>query len=152
MTYGVSNTAEGSRLVFARNAKTLAAVEQIDARSDDPEKQMGKIEAQLSGEEEARDEPTTNLIRNTSVFTWRNLSYVVKVPGGERTLLDNVNGFVKPGTLGALMGSSGAGKVSQLDTPVNLSFMPDLACSRRPPCWMFLHNARLRVKSKGRSM
>lgn len=53
-----------------------------------------------------------NLLRNTSIFTWRNLSYVVKTPSGDRKLLENVNGYVKPGMLGALMGSSGAGKVS----------------------------------------
>jgi ABC-type multidrug transport system permease subunit len=47
------------------------------------------------------------LIRNTSIFTWKNLTYTVKTPSGDRVLLDNVQGFVKPGTLGALMGSSG---------------------------------------------
>ncbi|KAF2108384.1 ABC transporter [Lophiotrema nucula] len=56
-----------------------------------------------------------NLIRNTSIFTWRNLSYTVKTSSGDRTLLDNVHGYVKPGMLGALMGSSGAGKTTLLD-------------------------------------
>lgn len=55
------------------------------------------------------------LIRNTSVFTWKNLSYTVKTPSGDRVLLDNVQGWVKPGMLGALMGSSGAGKTTLLD-------------------------------------
>lgn len=67
--------------------------------------------------EDAKSESDVNqqLVRNTSVFTWRNLSYVVKTPSGDRTLLDNVQGFVKPGMLGALMGSSGAGKTTLLD-------------------------------------
>ena len=39
-------------------------------------------------------------------FTWEDLNYVVPVPGGERRLLNNVNGYVKPGTLTALMGVS----------------------------------------------
>jgi ABC-type multidrug transport system permease subunit/ABC-type multidrug transport system ATPase subunit len=56
-----------------------------------------------------------NLIRNTSVFTWKDLSYTVKTPSGDRVLLDNVQGWVKPGMLGALMGSSGAGKTTLLD-------------------------------------
>lgn len=55
------------------------------------------------------------LMRNTSVFTWRNLKYTVKTPSGDRVLLDNVHGYVRPGMLGALMGSSGAGKTTLLD-------------------------------------
>ncbi|KUJ19547.1 putative Brefeldin A resistance protein [Mollisia scopiformis] len=55
------------------------------------------------------------LVRNTSVFTWKDLTYTVKTPSGDRVLLDNVQGWVKPGTLGALMGSSGAGKTTLLD-------------------------------------
>lgn len=55
------------------------------------------------------------LVRNTSVFTWKNLSYTVKTPSGDRLLLDDVKGWVKPGMLGALMGSSGAGKTTLLD-------------------------------------
>jgi hypothetical protein len=47
------------------------------------------------------------LIRNTSIFTWKNLTYTVKTASGERKLLDKVQGYVKPGMLGALMGSSG---------------------------------------------
>ncbi|KAL4784857.1 ABC-2 type transporter-domain-containing protein [Aspergillus varians] len=55
------------------------------------------------------------LIRNTSTFTWKGLCYIVKTLSGDRVLLDNVQGWVKPGTLGALMGSSGAGKTTLLD-------------------------------------
>ncbi|PQE32262.1 ABC-2 type transporter protein [Rutstroemia sp. NJR-2017a WRK4] len=55
------------------------------------------------------------LVRNTSIFTWKNLTYTVKTPSGDRVLLDNVQGWVKPGMLGALMGSSGAGKTTLLD-------------------------------------
>lgn len=56
-----------------------------------------------------------DLIRNRSIFTWKNLTYTVKTPSGDRVLLDNVQGYVKPGMLGALMGSSGAGKTTLLD-------------------------------------
>ncbi|PYI03052.1 ATP-binding cassette transporter [Aspergillus sclerotiicarbonarius CBS 121057] len=56
-----------------------------------------------------------SLSRNTSVFTWKNLKYTVKTPSGDRVLLDNIHGWVKPGMLGALMGSSGAGKTTLLD-------------------------------------
>lgn len=50
-----------------------------------------------------------------SIFTWQNLCYDIPVKEGQRRLLDNVCGWVKPGTLTALMGVSGAGKTTLLD-------------------------------------
>jgi ATP-binding cassette subfamily G (WHITE) protein 2 (SNQ2) len=44
-----------------------------------------------------------------STFTWKNLDYYIPVRGEKKKLLDKVFGFVKPGSLVALMGSSGAG-------------------------------------------
>jgi ABC-type multidrug transport system permease subunit/ABC-type multidrug transport system ATPase subunit len=61
------------------------------------------------------DRNGASLMRNTSIFTWKNLVYTVKTPSGDRVLLDNIYGWVKPGMLGALMGSSGAGKTTLLD-------------------------------------
>jgi ATP-binding cassette subfamily G (WHITE) protein 2 (SNQ2) len=63
----------------------------------------------------SESENNDQLVRNTSIFTWRNLTYTVKTPSGDRVLLDNIHGYVKPGMLGALMGSSGAGKTTLLD-------------------------------------
>jgi ABC-type multidrug transport system permease subunit/ABC-type multidrug transport system ATPase subunit len=61
------------------------------------------------------DDLQDNLMSNTSVFTWKKLTYTVKTPAGDRVLLDDVMGWVKPGMLGALMGASGAGKTTLLD-------------------------------------
>ncbi|KAH7270978.1 ABC-2 type transporter-domain-containing protein [Fusarium solani] len=49
------------------------------------------------------------------IFTWRNVVYDIQVKDGQRRLLDGVSGWVKPGTLTALMGVSGAGKTTLLD-------------------------------------
>lgn len=46
------------------------------------------------------------------MFSWYQLNYSVPVAEGERVLLNNVMGYVAPGKLTALMGESGAGKVS----------------------------------------
>ena len=70
-----------------------------------------KVAASRAGGKETEG----TLIRNTSVFTWKNLTYTVQTPQGPRVLLNNVHGWVKPGMLGALMGSSGAGKTTLLD-------------------------------------
>ncbi len=53
---------------------------------------------------------STEVHRKT--FTWEGINYHVPVPGGTRRLLHDVYGYVKPGTLTALMGASGAGGCS----------------------------------------
>lgn len=45
--------------------------------------------------------------KQTSILHWQNVSYTVKSGGAERLILDNVDGWVKPGQLTALMGVSG---------------------------------------------
>ncbi|RMD42340.1 hypothetical protein DV735_g2793, partial [Chaetothyriales sp. CBS 134920] len=86
---------------------------------NDVEKQSEKVlEPRSSSSSDTalkEQDDSVGLVRNTSVFTWKNLSYTVKTPTGDRVLLDNVQGWVKPGMLGALMGSSGAGKTTLLD-------------------------------------
>lgn len=42
------------------------------------------------------------------VFHWQNLCYDIKIKGQPRRILDNVDGWVKPGTCTALMVSSQA--------------------------------------------
>ena len=50
-------------------------------------------------------------------FSWEAISYHVPVTGGTRRLLHDVYGYVKPGTLTALMGASGAGTSSNVVCP-----------------------------------
>lgn len=51
------------------------------------------------------------------IFTWDKVTYEIPMKGSSkpRRLLDNVTGWVAPGTLTALMGVSGAGKITLLD-------------------------------------
>jgi ATP-binding cassette subfamily G (WHITE) protein 2 (SNQ2) len=66
-------------------------------------------------EEESETRLEKQLTKNTSVFSWKDLTYTVQTSDGPRVLLNNVSGFAKPGSLGALMGASGAGKTTLLD-------------------------------------
>lgn len=68
--------------------------ERLQARKQDF--RTGKAEQDLSG-----------LIQTRKPFTWEALTYDVSVPGGTKRLLNEIYGYVKPGTLTALMGSSG---------------------------------------------
>ncbi|TAQ91217.1 hypothetical protein B7494_g440 [Chlorociboria aeruginascens] len=60
-------------------------------------------------------ETVQNLLQQSSVFHWNNLSYEIKTKNGMKKILNNINGWVKPGTLTALMGVTGAGKTTLLD-------------------------------------
>ncbi|CAE7188496.1 hypothetical protein PTNB85_07610 [Pyrenophora teres f. teres] len=103
---------EGGRglLIPKEQKKKSTFIQVADEESQPVEKPYPSSDSAKSD-----DTLTDQLIRNTSIFTWKNLTYTVKTPSGDHLLLDNVQGFVKPGTLGALMGSSGAGKTTLLD-------------------------------------
>lgn len=82
----------------------------------------GDAESSLSGPvpvvEKGTDisaEATANIQGSTSVFHWGKVCYDIKIKGEPRRILDHVDGWVKPGTLTALMGVSGAGKTTLLD-------------------------------------
>lgn len=85
----------------------------------DEEAQNSKELVTSSGNSSSSNDPVSKregqLVQNKSVFTWKNLTYTVQTPEGPRVLLNNVHGWVKPGMLGALMGTSGAGKTTLLD-------------------------------------
>jgi ATP-binding cassette subfamily G (WHITE) protein 2 (SNQ2) len=100
-------------LVFKRGKATTDIVRKLtDEEKAGVKRTLGSSSSSatvVDGEAEIK------LARNESIFTWDHLSYTVKVPGGHRKLLDDITGWVKPGQLGALMGSSGAGKTTLLD-------------------------------------
>ncbi|EQL02664.1 ATP-binding cassette transporter ABC1 [Ophiocordyceps sinensis CO18] len=72
-------------------------------------------EVQDEGTVETKDSNIHGLPPQTDTFTWRDVVYDIEVKGQQRRLLDHVSGWVKPGTLTALMGVSGAGKTTLLD-------------------------------------
>ncbi|KAM0307410.1 hypothetical protein ACHAPM_000125 [Fusarium culmorum] len=114
-----ASSEDGPSLVIPReNAHITAALRQSDeeGQTKGEKKMVGSQEdGVISGDDTDTSAVADNLVRNTSVFTWKNLTYTVKTPSGDRVLLDNVQGWVKPGMLGALMGASGAGKTTLLD-------------------------------------
>jgi ABC-type multidrug transport system ATPase subunit len=65
--------------------------------------------------------PLSNLdVAHKKTFTWGTLTYRVPGPNGQIRLLHDVFGYVKPGTLTALMGASGAGTFSPYHVIIGL--------------------------------
>jgi ATP-binding cassette subfamily G (WHITE) protein 2 (SNQ2) len=68
--------------------------------------------ASSSDDELKREVTTSGVAKNETVFTFRDVNYVIPYEGNERQLLSDVQGFVRPGKLTALMGA--AGKLSSV--------------------------------------
>ncbi|PSK43144.1 Brefeldin A resistance protein [Elsinoe australis] len=78
----------------------------------DPEAAGGK----MVSEKGMNEQDISNVIqKQTAIFQWKNVCYDIKIKKEPRRILDHVDGWVKPGTLTALMGVSGAGKTTLLD-------------------------------------
>lgn len=56
---------------------------------------------------------------HAGTFLWDSLCYEVKTKSGPRRLLNEVEGWIQPETLTALMGASGAGKTTLLNVLAN---------------------------------
>ncbi|KAI1498627.1 ABC-2 type transporter-domain-containing protein [Biscogniauxia marginata] len=81
---------------------------------------VNKQEDYNQSEEPKPQSSVQEILKQSSVFHWNNLCYDVKTGGnGTRRLLDNIDGWVKPGTLTALMGVTGAGKTTLLNVLAN---------------------------------
>ncbi|CAL5868611.1 uncharacterized protein PFLUO_LOCUS2838 [Penicillium psychrofluorescens] len=109
----------GGALVFKKSNRTKKVAG--PAKSND-EEQASKVDddAALSRGElpsSADNDATFNRLSSSDrCFTWSNVEYTVPYGNGTRKLLNEVNGYAKPGVMIALMGASGAGKTTLLNT------------------------------------
>ncbi|KAF2863977.1 hypothetical protein K470DRAFT_254291 [Piedraia hortae CBS 480.64] len=103
---------KGEVLVFRKGYAPAAAKSQPTDVETGPRDTGG---APL-GRQQSYVEASDVILRQTAVFSWRDVCYDIKIKGEPRRILDHVDGWVKPGTLTALMGVSGAGKTTLLDT------------------------------------
>lgn len=104
----------GSSVTTFKRSEVPKAVEDA-VKSNEP------LEDEESGKNnwptpDMKDEDSNNTKKNvpeiaegTSIFTWQNVNYTIPYKGEQKRLLQNVEGYVKPGRLTALMGASGAG-------------------------------------------
>jgi ATP-binding cassette subfamily G (WHITE) protein 2 (SNQ2) len=107
-------------MLFKRGTKT-PIVHEDQEKADVVDEEKGVPESRDPTDKMRNESGTTSVDvavpMMSDVFTWRHLQYDVRIGKGEtRRLLEDVSGYVAPGKLTALMGESGAGKVSRFKT------------------------------------
>jgi ABC-type glutathione transport system ATPase component len=107
--YITAKKSKGEVLVFRRGHKTPGP----KSRSTED------LESAPTGRNVAVQNDSSDNIaiieRQTAIFQWEDVCYDIQIKKEHRRILDHVDGWVKPGTLTALMGVSGAGKTTLLD-------------------------------------
>ena len=110
----------GGALIFKKGSKSPApsTTNALDIEkagsSGDSSASSGVLQATSPAtDKDANEVPRTS--SDESVFTWTDVSYGVPYGDGERQLLNQVQGYSKPGVMTALMGVSGAGKTTLLN-------------------------------------
>ncbi|KAF9878804.1 hypothetical protein CkaCkLH20_03704 [Colletotrichum karsti] len=114
-----TNRSKGEVLLFRRGYKASSSQK---VSSDEETAQSDRVYHHQEKQEMSR---TTSTARQTvsrkhrAVFHWRDVCYDIMIKGQNRRILSSVDGWVKPGTLTALMGATGAGKTTLLDVLAN---------------------------------
>lgn len=108
----------GSAVTVFKRGEAPRAVERA-VEHKDKEVPNGDVESGMNGtsngnadmtmEDEKGNTKVEGIARSTSVFTFQNVNYTIPVSGGKKRLLRDVQGYVRPGRLTALVGASGAG-------------------------------------------
>ena len=106
-----SKRSKGEVLLFRRGYKPASLK---TGKVDDEESGSGRSKVEM--ESGVRKQDVSDVIqKQTAIFQWKDVCFDIKIKKETRRILDRVDGWVKPGTLTALMGVSGAGKTTLLD-------------------------------------
>jgi len=92
---------KGEVLLFPRSAVPKLSTKEDEEATSDP-----RVTSDLVKTETKAGEAPPSIQKQTAIFHWEAVNYDIKIKKEPRRLLDDVDGWVKPGTLTALMVSS----------------------------------------------
>ena len=105
----------GERALFPRSKLSKIRKAKRKARQDVEAGGQDAAVFALSASQSVAAADIEKISSGTDIFHWRDVCYDVQVAKETRRILNHVDGWIKPGTLTALMGASGAGKTTLLD-------------------------------------
>ncbi|ETI29379.1 hypothetical protein G647_01832 [Cladophialophora carrionii CBS 160.54] len=108
--YISAKKSKGEILLFRRGR-----VPYIPSKADEEANTGNGISTDILRHERPVLHAPSGLQNQTAVFQWSDVNYDIKVKKTTRRLLHQIDGWVKPGRLTALMGVTGAGKTTLLD-------------------------------------
>jgi ABC-type multidrug transport system ATPase subunit/ABC-type multidrug transport system permease subunit len=104
------NKGGGAVTIYKRGQVPKSVEKSIESGENYGDEEMGKeVSAALdlgSSESEDANNIGQEVARNEAIFTFQNINYTIPYEGGQRKLLQDVQGYVRPGKLTALMVSN----------------------------------------------
>lgn len=98
---------KGEVLVFRRGHRDSPITPAKDHVQDEESGAMAPGDEKAAAHGTADDEKNASrpaqIQKQQSIFHWKDVCYDIKIKGTPRRILDHVDGWVKPGTLTALM-------------------------------------------------
>ena len=108
---------KGDVLIFTEAQSLKAKV--MDDQEAQPNEGAVPRSYNVPSIDESSDEYKGDAGSQKATFVWDDLNYSIKTKKGWLRLLDDVEGWIEPGTVTALMGESGAGKTTLLNVLAN---------------------------------